>query len=121
MPIDLKADMTRNVLYFTLEEFNSDDELQAAHDEAIELYKKMKPGFVLVSDARTFKPASPEGLQMVQSAQAKAVEAGLGRVIRIVSQSALSKMQLNRSEKGVEGYKAEAVTSPEEAEELLNQ
>lgn len=115
---NVRTDLGRNVLYITLEGFFTLDQVRAACAEILRAARRLRPGFALVNDIRTFKPASQEAVSLMTDTQ-KAISAlKPRRVVRVVGASATASMQLSRTGRTA-GYDANTVGTLEEAEALL--
>ncbi len=116
------ANVPKNRLYLILNGFFTDDEVHTASDLTISEIKKLQPGFAIINDISTFKPATPAGAEDIKRAQVFAKEHGAKRVIRVVGEdkvaSAIAAMQFARTQQAA-GYQAEIVSTVEEAEKLL--
>lgn len=119
---EVRADVAKNRFYVTMRGYLSDAEVAGVADQTIEAMGKLKAGFACISDISTFKPTSPTGAEELKRAQAALVEHGVKRIVRI-SQSMLSKLQLERTGKaaGYEDGITETVASLEEAEARLEE
>jgi chitinase len=115
--ITTRADVAINRFYAAFDGFITAEEMKNALEKARQEMKALQPGFTMISDISTFKPASPEAAEYLKEAAIMAKEAGVGRVVRVVSGSQIAAMQLNRMTK--EAYTADVVASLEEAERLL--
>jgi len=115
----IKSDLTKNILYITLEGFLSDEIVKTAADLTINEINKLKPGFSIINDISSFKPATAKGAEEIKRAQVYASAKGVSRIIRVVKQSHLGAMQFSRTAKDA-GYDNEIASSVEEAERMLN-
>lgn len=112
---NVSSDLKRNILFIEMQGFMSDEEVEKVADSVIEKAKGLQPGFAVINDISTFKPASKMGSKHIARAQAFLVESKVGKVIRITD-NPISKMQLNRTSKTVEGgYTAIEVRTMDEA------
>jgi hypothetical protein len=115
----IHTDRSHRRIYLTLSGFLSLAETKIAADQVIAAAKTLGPGFDIINDVSSFKPATPEAAQEIQRAQAFIQQAGVRRIVRIVGQNALSAMQFARTSKTA-GYTAEAAATVADAEKLLN-
>ena len=114
---DVKADTTANRVYVTLRGFSSDEEMQSHVSRVASEVRKLKPGFVMISDISNMKPATPNGTKMLQDIMQLYRKQGIARIIRIVGEDVIAKGQFNRIAKDA-GIEVHYVTSHAEAEKL---
>jgi anti-anti-sigma regulatory factor len=118
----VQADTVKNRLYIVLTGVPTAGEAKQAADAVAETVKKLKPGFSVINDASNLKPVDPAGAKEIIRAQHAIKEAGVGRVIRVVGDAALVKMQFRRTgmEAGYDQGAEEIAASVQEAEQLLD-
>ena len=116
---DVRGDVTKNRLYLVLQGFMTDDEVEAAVKTIMAETKKLKPGFDVVNDISSFKPASAQATAKMADIQRFVKEKGVRRVIRVVGQGGLAATQLARTGKEA-GYSADTVATMEDAEKELD-
>lgn len=97
----LKADTVKNRLLFTFAGLCTVEEMTRMADETAMKVKLLKPGFDVITDIRTYKPASPEVAAEVERAQVYMVKGGASRGVRVVGDSAVAGMQFGRTSKRV--------------------
>lgn len=112
----VRSDLSKNRLYIKLSGHMEKSEVAMAADKVIEEAKKLRPGFATINDISDFKPASQDATTELQRAQAFLKQAGTSRVIRILGESTIANLQLNRTG----GYKADTADSIAEADRLLD-
>ncbi len=66
--------------------------------------KKLKPGYIAISDVSEYEPASGDNLEILSKTMAAAVETKMGATIRIVSMASATDLQQISSSR--HGYKA---------------
>ena len=116
---EIRADIAKNRFYVILQGFITDVQAKECADTSIAEAKKLKPGFDVISDVSTAKPASPQGVVELLRTQTYLKEHGMGRVIRVVPpQPTVAAMQIARTAKEA-GYDVDTATSIEEAEKML--
>ena len=81
--------------------------------------QKLKPGFDVINDISSFKPASAQVTEKIVGVQRLVKESGVRRVIRVVGQGGLAATQLARTGKEA-GYGADTVATGEDAEKALD-
>ena len=120
--VEVRADVSKNRLYMMIEGFFPAGEVKKEVDRIIRETKKLKPGFTIISDISRFRPTTPQGAEEMKRGQRFFQEAGVGRVIHIVEESAaLTEMQLARIRREAgSGHVVETATSVEEAEKMLD-
>ena len=118
---EIRIDTKKNRAVLRLSGFFTDDEIKELVKEVGDqgLIDQLKPGFDVINDIRTFKPASPKGAKELFGIQSQIKEIGVGRIIRIVGSDVLGKKQFDRNSKQA-GYKAAVASSIEEAEKMLD-
>ncbi|MDY7031865.1 MAG: hypothetical protein SVY10_08140 [Thermodesulfobacteriota bacterium] len=118
--LEVRSDIFKNRLYMKLEGYFTDGEVKEAADKVIKEVDKLKPGFDIINDISTFKPASPKGINDIQKAIKYCSDYGLKRAMRIAPSSYFAASQFSRISKEVGGYDVETVASLEEAERILD-
>jgi hypothetical protein len=117
--VTLRINPSLNRFYAIFEGFCTKEELEVKLQEAKALMQQLQPGFSMISDISTFKPATQEAAELIKQAAMMAAEFKVGRVIRVVGQSQIAAMQLNRVTK--DAYSVDMAGSIEEAEKMLEQ
>ena len=118
---EIRIDTKKNRAILRLSGFFTDDEIKELVKEVGDggIIGQLKPGFDVINDIRTFKPASPKGAKELIDIQSQIRGIGVGRVIRIVGSDVLGKKQFERNSKEA-GYRAAVASSIEEAERMLD-
>lgn len=114
---DVKADTAANRVYVTLRGFSSDEEMQDHVSRVAAEVRKLKPGFVMISDISQMKSATPNGTRMLQDIMQLYRKQGIARIIRIVGEDVIAKGQFNRLAKEA-GIEVHYVSSRDAAEKL---
>jgi hypothetical protein len=115
-------DVEKNRLYVVLKGFFTEAEAEAAFELSVRTAKKLNPGFDVVTDLSQHKPGSAAGIDATKRVQAFLIKHGMRRIVRIVTSSALSKLQFERIGKSV-GYAediADVALTVEEADSKLD-
>jgi hypothetical protein len=120
MHFEARANIEKNRLYIKLEGFFSDEVARNAAETIFAEIDKLQPGFAVINDVSNFKPGTPTGAKEIVRVQTYEQEHGVGRIVRIVGQEVIGKMQFERMSKETD-IKVEFATSLEEAERLLDQ
>ena len=115
----VRADIAKNRLYITLNGFFTDQEVRTAADRVIQEAGRLRPGFGVINDICSFKPATANGAEELKRAQLGLKQRGVGRVIRIVGAAAVASMQLARQSKEA-GYSADTAATVKDAEAMLS-
>ena len=113
----MKSDLAANRVYVTLRGFSNDQEMKEHVDRVSAEVRKLKPGFVMISDISQMKPATPTGTAMLQDIMQLYKKQGIARIIRIVGEDVIAKGQFNRVSREV-GIPVDYVKSLAEAEKL---
>ena len=109
----------RNRLYVSLSGSFSEDETYLFGDQIMTESKKLRKGFDTIADIEKAIPARQEDVDKIKQVQSFLKVHGLKKAVRVVGNSYMSNMQLNRMSKEV-GYKGEIAQSVEAAEQMLN-
>ena len=118
MPYEIRSDSHRNLLYVRLDGYLTDMEAASAADKVIAEVDRLSPGFDAITDIRTFKPGSPRVAEELMRAQRAYKVKAIRRLIRVVGESVVAKMQFQRTGSEV-GLEVAYVSSLKEAEALL--
>lgn len=118
--IYVRADIAKNRLYMKLSGYFTDEEAAQTAAKLQEEMRKLSPGFDIINDLSELKPLTPKGSEEIARGHHVIQQMGVGRIVRIVSQEVITKMQWDRKSKEV-GIAAQMVTSMAEAERLLDQ
>src|SRR5688500_8191317 len=114
---DVKADTATNRLYVTLRGFSSDQEMEAHLTRVAAEVRRLKPGFVMISDISQMKSATPGGTRMLGDIMVLYKKHGIARIIRIIGEDVIAKNQFNRLAKDA-SIPVDYVTSMAAAEKL---
>ena len=114
---DVRADVVANRLYVTLKGFSSDAEMQSHIQRVSAEVRKLKSGFIMISDISQMKPATPAGTAMLQEIMKLYKQQGIARIIRVVGEDVIAKGQFNRVSKEA-GIPVDYVNTLPEAEKL---
>ncbi|MGL1903717.1 MAG: hypothetical protein OCC49_16390 [Fibrobacterales bacterium] len=114
----VKADTTKNILYLSMDGFFEHSGIQEISDAIVRELSKLEPGYGFINDVSQFKPTTEEGVEEIKQLQLRMYNNGLGKVVRVVGESLMSKLQFERKSKEV-GYSADHVQSISEAEEII--
>ena len=114
---DVKADTVTNRVYVTLRGFSSDQEMKGHLERVATEVRKLKPGFVMISDISQMKSATPGGTAMLQDIMVLYRKHGIAKIIRIVGDDVIAKGQFNRVAKDA-GVPVDYVKSLADAEKL---
>ena len=116
------VDITKNRLYVTLKGAVSEAESQQIADKVIEVIKKLKPGFDVITDISEFEPATQKAAESLLLVHKALIEQGVNRIVRVVGKelkATVGKIQFERTSRNA-GIVADSVNSIEDAERLLD-
>ena len=114
---DVRADLATNRIYVTLKGFSSDQEMEDHLKRVVNEVRKLRAGFVMVSDISQMKSATPAGARALEGAMQVYKKQGIAKIIRVVGTDVIAKSQFNRITKDA-GIPVEYTTSMEEALKL---
>src|SRR4051794_12565733 len=97
--VDISIKLNR--LYLRASGFFTEDEAKQAAAKIIAEVRKMSPGFDLVVDLRDFKPMSPKAADTLRDLLQTYKQHGVRRVVRVVGENVIGKMQMQRTAKEV--------------------
>ncbi len=118
----IKVDQIKNRIYVRLEGFHTLEEILKFKEEYKKAVAKCRPGFTVLTHAVNYKPGTPE----VQKVHAECIkidtEAGVSKVARVVGDTPLGGMQIDRLARTVSKYPypAKNFKTKEEAEAYLD-
>jgi len=115
----LKSDRVKNRLYLKLDGLFSEDDVKSAGGQIIREARLLRPGFDIINDISGFKPVKPEASAHIAHIQEEVMKLSVGRIVRVVGNNALGKMQLSRTSREA-GYNALNAATLQEAEKLLD-
>jgi hypothetical protein len=111
----------KNRIYYRMDGFLKDEEVREVVDRMIEEIKQLRPGFDLINDLSTFKPATPEGAKEIERMVQFSIERKVRHVIRVAGPDVISRMQFDRINRLYGSSNVvEYATSREEAERRLD-
>jgi len=118
----IKVDELKNRIYLRLEGFHTLEEALRFKEEYKKAVAKCRPGFTVLTYAVNYKPGTPE----VQKVHAEAIKidaaAGVSKVARVVGETPLGGMQIDRLARtvGKYPYPAKNFKTEKEAEAYLD-
>jgi hypothetical protein len=115
----VSVDQAKNRLYIILDGFFTDADVQKVSVAVYGAINSLQPGFDMVTDVTTCRPATPAGSTEIEKTQQYAIDKGARRFVRVVSERILIQMQINRGAAKA-GIKANYVKSIAEANALLD-
>lgn len=114
----VRIDSNKNRLYVELKGALSEGQILSAVDDVIGGVARLKPGFSVVTDLSTFRPATSKGAEDIKQAQAFVARQPVGRIIHVTGPSDPVELPVNRiGRAGV--FAPETAASLSEAEALL--
>jgi hypothetical protein len=120
---EIHSNHHKNRIYITLKGKVAMDEVIAVIEKIKSEIRSLKPGYSVVSDIVNFIPVNEEARQMIADTMKHMKDNGMGKVVRIISDSPTSQVtgyQWQRTSKSA-GYQADTAPSLEEAEKILDQ
>jgi hypothetical protein len=115
---EIRTNRERNRLYLFLTGFWSDELAITVTDRIEKEAAVLKPGFSIINDISTLRPATPSGAERIKACQTWLAAHGAKRIVRIVcGGSTVTKLQFARTSKDL--YEADTASSIEEAERML--
>lgn len=116
---EVKTNALKNRLHISVEGAMKKNEVEVYKSTVKKNVEMLKSGFTVLIDLRKTSVVDQETLRQMQETKKIAVAAGLSRSA-VVVESAILKMQINRSFKDV-GPQDKAFTELDEAEKFLNE
>ena len=113
--VTVRSDLEKNRLYTTLKGNLTREDIVTLPDDLRREAKKLKPGYLAISDISEYEAASEDNLEILSKTMGIAVETKMGTTIRIVSDASTDLQQVSSSE---HGYKAIICGSKSEAEKI---
>lgn len=115
----VRIDPIRNRLYVELRGALSEGQILSAVDDVIVGVGRLKPGFSVVHDLATFRPATPKGAEDVRQVQAFVARQPLGRIIHVMSPGDSAEVSVTRTGRAG-AFAPETAASLSEADALLD-
>lgn len=116
---DVRVDPVKNRLYLIVDGFFSVAEAEEASAAIRAGVDQLQPGFDLISDNQGYKPGSPKVAELIAANQTYALQHGLNRTVRIVSENIIGQMQFDRVSKN-NHLDVQYAASIEDADTLLD-
>lgn len=115
-----RVDKLKNRIYLWFEGYMEIDRAKKLHDAYKEAIGKCSSGFTVVTFAENYKPSSQEVQDIVLKMTKMAENAGCRKVARVVGQTPLGGMQINRIAKKATTYPSRHFATVEEADDYLD-
>ncbi|MBU0994537.1 MAG: hypothetical protein KJ737_18745 [Proteobacteria bacterium] len=120
MQNEVRTDIKKNRLYITMKNM-SNVEMESLIVKLDAECTKLEKGFSCLNDITDYDPSSLESESLLVKAQKKLWLAGLGVIVNISRNEKLEgHYQLEKASKMAVGYSAAVVSSPKEAEDILD-
>ncbi len=119
--IDVNVDKMKNRIYIQTEgSLNIDEakELEEAYRKAV---RECRPGFTVLNDVAKLQPCLPEVQEILKEITEIASQAGVGRVARVVGDTPIAGLQIDRISKTQSHYHGESFKTIKEAEIYLDE
>jgi hypothetical protein len=115
-----RVDKKKNRIYIYFEGFLEEERAKRLHDAYKDAISQVQPGFTVLTYAENYKPGGPEVQSIVSEMVQMAERAGCRKVARVVGETPLGGMQINRLAKVKTSYASRHFGTEEEAEEYLD-
>jgi MFS superfamily sulfate permease-like transporter len=115
---NVHADPGKNRLYLTLSGYMALPEIQEAAAALDREVHKLRPGFSVIHDVSTFRPANDEGADVIAAAQKAVAARGMRMVVRVITAES-ARLPMERSSQEA-WYKALVAEDRTEADRLLD-
>lgn len=113
-------DALKNRIYLYMEGLHDLEEALRLRDEYEKAIGQCRPGFTVLANVSKYRPGAPE-IQKVHAEAAKmAADAGVQKVARVVGETPLGGMQIDRIAKTEGHYPSAHFTTTEEAKTYLD-
>ncbi len=116
----VRVDESKNRIYLVLEGFHDLEEALRMRNLYRDAIKRCKAGFTVLADVSRYKPGVPEVQKVHAEAVKMAERAGVSRVARVVGETPLGGMQIDRIAKSEGRYQSQNFQTVEEAERFLD-
>lgn len=113
-------DALKNRIYLSLEGFHDLEEAVRLREEYEKAIAQCRPGFTVLADVSKYRPGSPEVQKVHAEAAKMAADAGVKKVARVVGETPLGGMQIDRIAKTEGHYPSAHFVTMEEAEAYLD-
>jgi hypothetical protein len=120
---EVRVNLAKNRIYIFFRGFMKDEVVKAAVDQIVAGVDRLKPGFDVITDISTFRPAGKQGTEEITRGQDYINRHGVHRIVRVVdakknlvSQNQFARLSENTYDKKIN---IESVGSLAEAESLL--
>ena len=115
-----RIDKSKNRIYIYFEGLLDKTRAEKLHDAYKDAISQVEPGFTVLTYAENYKPGGPEVQSIVSEMVQMAEQAGCSKVARVVGQTPLGGMQINRLAKVKTSYASQHFSTTEEAEAYLD-
>ena len=117
----VRYDPLKNRIYLTLEGTHDVEEASRMRDEYKKALLQTRPGFTVLADVSNYRPGALEVQVIHSEAVHNAEVAGVSKVARMVGETPLGGMQINRIAKRDTSYTSANFATFEEAEAFLDE
>jgi hypothetical protein len=93
---EARTDLVRNRLYIKTAGFPTESEMEQHARRIVAELAKLRTGFVVIADITEMKATTPAGAAALLGLLQEYKRRGISRIVRIVSDEVLAKMQLQR-------------------------
>jgi nucleotide-binding universal stress UspA family protein len=116
----VRVDEDKNRIYLFLEGFHDLDEAVRMREAYREAIASCRPGFTVLADVTRYKPGAAQVQEVHAEAVQLAEDAGVRAVARVVGETPLGGMQIDRIARTEGGYEARNFATYDEAEAFLD-
>ncbi len=116
----VRVDKSKNRIYLYFKGFMTPERAKELRDLYRDAISRCKPGFTAVTFSEDYKPSSSEVQEIIHEMTKMAEEGGIKKVARVVGDSPLGAMQIDRIAKSHTSYPARHFKTLEEAEQYLD-
>lgn len=116
----VRLNKAKNRIYITLEGSHDIAEAERMYHEYASAIEQCRPGFTVLVDVSSYVPGSEEVQKIHKDAAHFAESHYVGKVARVVGDTPLGGMQIDRIVKHEAGYETRHFRSVEDAEDFLD-
>lgn len=117
----VRLDSAKNRIYIRFDGFMDKGRAQLLHDAYRDAIAQAQPGFTVVTYTEGYRPGGPEVQEIVTRMVRMAEQGGCRKVARVVGNSPLGAMQINRLAKTETRYPSKHFATDVEAEAYLDE
>ena len=115
----VRINKLKNRMYIKVANLETGEATKAT-DAIISEAKKLRKGFTVINDVSEFVPLNDVDQKEITRAQKFLLDSGMSRLVRIVGDTAIGQMQMNRKAREL-GFSADRFNTLAEAEKALDE